>query len=80
MKIVFDIDGTLTNFEKFIIENKKYIEQKYFIELTNLYGYDVDEMFDIKNKFQDVNEGKEKSKEIMNDFWDKYYFKYSFNV
>lgn len=76
MKIVFDIDGTLTDFEKFIIENKNYIEQKYFIELTNLYGYDVDEMFDIKNKFEDVDEGKKKSKEIMSDFWNKYYFKY----
>lgn len=78
MKVVIDIDGTLTNFSKFIIENKWYIEDKYNIKLTNFNGYDVDEMFELDEKLCKIykEEYLTKKEEIINDFWNKFYLKY----
>lgn len=80
MKITFDIDGTLTNFEKFILDNQNYITKKYNIKLTNYDGYDIDEMYEIKNKLIEQNytekEAENKANEIMNKFWNKFYLKY----
>lgn len=80
MNIGFDIDGTLTNFEDFIIRNKKYIEKKYGFTLTNPNGYDVDEMFEIKKKLLEKGLDEElaikKANDITNSFWNKYYLKY----
>ncbi len=70
MKIVFDIDGTLTDFEAFIIENRSYIEEKYAISLTNFDGYDIDGMFDLQNKYNAYG------RDIKDDFWNKYYLSY----
>ena len=80
MKITFDIDGTLTNFEKFILDNQNYITKKYNIKLTNYDGYDIDEMYEIKDKLIERNytekEAENKANEIMNKFWNKFYLKY----
>lgn len=78
MKIVFDIDGTLTNFEKFIIDHSSYLEKKYSLKLTNQKGYDVDGMFEIEkelknSEFEDANK---QCTIIKNDFWNKYYIQY----
>ena len=80
MKIFFDIDGTLTDFEGFILKHRNYIEKKYGFSITNKKGYDIDEMFELKEKFFDQGFSKEvskaKSEKILNEFWYKYYFNY----
>lgn len=80
MKIAVDIDGTLTNFEKFIVDNKTYLRKKYGLSLTNHGGYDVDQMFEIEEAFlkkgESVSSAKQKSESILDDFWHRYYFKY----
>ncbi len=80
MKVVFDIDGTLTNFEKFVFENKDYIINKYHLDVVNPNGYDIDQLFDLRNLY--INQGYSEqeasvlSEKIVMDFWNKYYIKY----
>lgn len=80
MKIAVDIDGTLTDFEKFISDNKAYLRKRYGLSLTNHCGYDVDQMFEIEGFFlkrgDSALSAKQKSESIMDDFWRRYYFKY----
>lgn len=76
MKIVFDIDGTLTDFEKFIIEHRNYLEKKYALKLANPNGYDVDGMFEIEEELKDLQFVNVSKDTINNDFWNKYYVKY----
>ena len=80
--IYIDIDGTLTNFEKFVLDNSKdYMKKKYNFELTNYEGYDIDEMYNLKNvlakKYNDEEKINSLSKKIVNDFWKTYYLKYA---
>lgn len=82
MRIVFDIDGTFTDFEKFVLKNApKYVEKKLGLLPTNLKGYDVDQVFDIENQMVKKGVSKEEaaliSKKTMDSFWVKYYLKYS---
>ncbi|UWG96972.1 hypothetical protein LPY66_19215 [Dehalobacter sp. DCM] len=81
MRIGLDIDGTLTDFEKFILDNSsKYMKNKHDLDIININGYDVDEVFDIENEL--IKRGcynelaSRKNKEILSDFWKKYYLKY----
>ena len=78
MKIAVDIDGTLTDFEKFISDNKAYLRKRYGLSLTNHCGYDVDQMFEIEGFFlkrgDSALSAKQKSESIMDDFWRRYYF------
>lgn len=81
-KIGFDIDGTFTDFEEFLLNNsKKYMLKKYGLELVNPNGYDIDEMFDIVNYYKSngftYEQALEKSNNIVSDFWNKFYIKYA---
>ena len=80
MNIAFDIDGTITNFEEFILKNRKYIEKKYQLNLNNASGYDIDEMFQIKQQLVEkgISElvAEKLETKIVNDFWNRYYIKY----
>lgn len=74
MKIGIDIDGTLTDFKKFLIENsQKYMQKKHGLKLTNPDGYDIDQMYEIEKYY--INQGYSentaylKSQAIMNDYW-----------
>lgn len=60
MKIVFDIDGTLTNYNEFV-KNKAipYIKSKYQLEVINPNALEIEDVFDIENHA------------ILNDFWYK---------
>lgn len=77
-----DIDGTLTNFEKFIYDNGvDYMRKKYQIELTYPYGYDVDETFEVADvmvlRGYNQEEAELLAKKIMSDFWNRFYLKYA---
>lgn len=80
MNIAFDIDGTITNFEEFILKNRKYIEKKYQLNLNNAFGYDIDEMFQIKQQLVEKGiselEAEKLETKIVNEFWNRYYIKY----
>lgn len=81
MAILFDIDGTLTNFEKFVLDNgPKYMLNKHGINIANENGYDIDEVFDLPRYFlsegMDYNEALKTSDKIMSQFWQRYYLKY----
>ncbi|NLM63533.1 MAG: hypothetical protein GX190_04395 [Mollicutes bacterium] len=88
MRIGFDIDGTLTPFERFVLVNgKKYMNKKYNMNIRNVYGYDIDQVFEVaqvlmeranaKGQNLSLEEAFVKSEEIMEEFWNKYYLKYS---
>ncbi|MDD2203322.1 MAG: AMP-binding protein [Bacilli bacterium] len=81
MKIGFDIDGTLTDFEKFVFDNAiTFMKKKYNMNIINENGYDLDQVFDIENQLLkkgfSIEEAATKTEQIMNDFWERYYIKY----
>ncbi len=81
MAVLFDIDGTLTNFEKFVLENgSKYMLKKHGLGVANVNGYDIDQVFALQRYFFDEGcepiKAKEKSDKIMKAFWNMYYLKY----
>lgn len=83
MKIGFDIDGTLTNFEKFIINNSQtYMQQFHNLQITNPNGYDLDQMYEIEKAFlkrgYSENYAYIQSNNILNEYWKKFYIKYLF--
>ena len=52
MKIIFDTDGTLTNFNKFINLNAlKYFEQEYGMTIVNPKALELEDIFDMDNFF-----------------------------
>lgn len=80
-RVGFDIDGTLTNFEKFVFSHAvNYMKRKYNMNVVNSDGYDVDKAFDIENQLIERGYSKEeanlKATEILNTFWEKYYPEY----
>jgi uncharacterized HAD superfamily protein len=81
MRIGFDIDGTLTNFEKFVFDHAiSYMQKNFGMAVVNNNGYDLDEVFDIENQLlsrgYSAVEASTKAKKILNEFWEKYYPKY----
>lgn len=81
MKIGIDIDGTITNFEKFILDNsQKYMMDNYGLEIVNSNGYDIDEMYDLENTFlkrgYSEHSAIAEAKKIMDKFWEKYFHLY----
>ena len=85
MKIVFDIDGTLTDFEKFVLENSEdYMKRKYGLGIANYNGYDLDEVYALRERFIEeglfLSDAYWKARKVLNSFWTKYYIKYCFMV
>lgn len=68
MKIIFDIDGTLTNYNDFI-ESKAipFIISRFHLEVINKNALEIEEIFDIKE--HDFNN-------IIEIFWHKYFFSF----
>lgn len=68
MKIGIDIDGVLTDIEKWQLDyGSKFYYENYHKGIINNKGYETDEIFD-------------SSRECDNLFWDKYFKDYSVNV
>lgn len=83
MKIIVDIDGTLTNFDAFVFEHApSFVYKRIGLTPVNLFGYDVDQVFDLANQL--VRLGKTRAEadamaqDILNQFWDRYYLRYCF--
>ena len=74
MKIIFDTDGTLTNFNKFINLNAlKYFEQEYGMTIVNPKALELEDIFDMDNFFAkkyiiDKEEAKQYTKKAIDEF------------
>lgn len=82
MRIGFDLDGTFTNFEKFVLDNAiDFMQKNYGMSVKNKYGYDIDQVFDVANVLMERGLSKEqaimKSYEVTSHFWEKFYISYS---
>lgn len=75
MKIVFDIDGTLTNFNKYIRENAiNYFIKKYNMPVKYPNKLEIQEIFDMDNYFCskyscDLQSAKKYTKCALNKYW-----------
>ena len=75
MKIIFDTDWTLTNFNKFINLNAlKYFEQEYDMTIVNPKALELEDIFDMDNFFAkkyhiDKEEAKLYTKKAIDKFW-----------
>lgn len=74
MRIVFDLDGTLTDFNKFI--DKKaipYFAKKYGLQVINPNELEIEDIFDIIKSLQkrglSVKEAENEQKKMLNKFW-----------
>lgn len=83
MRIFCDIDGTLTDFEKFVkMYSPQYMQRKYGWEIDNPYGYDIEQLFSVKEKLSkfglNTTEKEHECEKIVEQFWNTYYLKYLF--
>lgn len=74
MKIIFDLDGTLTDFNKFVQRNAvSYFKRKYHMSIINSDALEIEDIFDIKNVLMQagysLREAEEKERNILNRFW-----------
>lgn len=76
MKIIFDIDGTLTNYNDFIRKKAvPYIKSNYQLEVANINALEIEDIFDIQNQFImrkfSKHEAHKKKAAIINNFWQR---------
>jgi len=75
MKIILDIDGTLTDFSKFINDNAiSYFKDNYNMEIINEDELEVEDIFDMDNFFMkkyncNVEQAKKYTKKALDKFW-----------
>lgn len=80
MKIVFDIDGTLTDFNKFLKSNAfDYFEKKYGMRIKHPDALEIQDIFDMDNFFIErekcsQEEAKLMTKKALDKFWISYRF------
>lgn len=78
-RIGFDIDGTLTDFTGFILNNSKsYMRRKYGYEVIDETGYDVDEIYLSDKCFSGLNQAEADKRrcDIVRKYWNRYFWKY----
>lgn len=73
-KIVFDIDGTLTDFTKFVQKNAiPYFKRKYHMDVVDSNALEIQEIFDIQNTLIQLEHSMEEAgkieDEMLNRFW-----------
>ncbi|MBQ3021016.1 MAG: 1-acyl-sn-glycerol-3-phosphate acyltransferase [Bacilli bacterium] len=75
MKVIFDTDGTLTDFNQFIKDNAiDYFKNEYGMEVVYPNKLEVEDIFDMDNFFKDkyncsLKEAKKHTKEALDKFW-----------
>jgi uncharacterized HAD superfamily protein len=83
MKVACDIDGTITDFEKFTYRySAQYMKKRYDWEILNHSGYDIDQMYMIVPRLMESGYSKHEAEveceKIVGKFWNRYYLKYIF--
>ena len=80
MKLVFDIDGTLTDYNKFVRENAlDYFKKKYGMNVIYPQKLEIEEIFDMENFFStkykcDVGQAKTYTNTALNKYWVSFNF------
>jgi len=75
MKIILDIDGTLTDFSKFIKDNAiSYFKDNYNMKVIYEDELEVEDIFDMDNFFMkkyncNIDEAQKYTKEALDKFW-----------
>lgn len=75
MKIVFDTDGTLTDYNNYVTENAiSYFERKYGMEVKYPTELEIEDVFDMGNFFKDKHgcdsqEAKMYTESALNKYW-----------
>lgn len=74
MKIIFDLDGVLTDFHQFVQQNAvTYFKKKYGMDVVNHNALEIEDIFDIQNILRKSNysehEADKIQKRILNHFW-----------
>lgn len=74
MKIIFDLDGTLTDFNKFIQENAiDYFGKKHHMNVQNPDALEIEDIFDIQKSLEasgyTPKDALARQKHILNRFW-----------
>lgn len=75
MKIIFDIDGTLTDYNNFVKKNAiKYFKNKYKMEIVNPNALEIEDIFDMQNFFinkknMTQEEALKEVKRVMDKYW-----------
>lgn len=74
MKIIFDFDGVLTDFNKFIQENAiEYFRRKYHMEVVNPTELEIEDIFNIQSALEtsgySVQDAESIKKRMLNRFW-----------
>lgn len=80
MKIVVDLDGTLTNFREFIKINAiPFFEKKYQMEIVNKDELEIEDIFDMDNFFiKKYNCSKEEAKVMTKNALDSFWVGFNF--
>lgn len=80
MKMVFDLDGTLTDFNSFIMKNAlPFFKNKYKLEVINKDALEIEDIFDIRNQLLKNNaisteEAICQEKKMIKSFWFSVFF------
>lgn len=75
MKFIFDTDGTLTDFNKFVRDNAiNYFEERYGMTVVYPDELEIEDIFDMDNFFSkkyncDLDRAKEFTKKVLDKFW-----------
>lgn len=74
MKIIFDFDGTLTDFNRFIQENAiNFFQKKYHMEIVSPDELEIEDIFDIQNTLERFGYSKQEAetikKRMLQHFW-----------
>lgn len=81
MKVIFDIDGTLTEFEDFVLAHaNEYMKKNYAMKPVNYDGYDLDQVYALQDYYikqgSSYEEAAALSNEAMGKFWEMKYLNY----
>ncbi len=83
MKIIFDFDGVLTDYNQFIQKNAiGYFQKKYQMKIINPDALEIEDIFDIQNILKALGHSEQEAiniqKKMLNHFWISHRFiKYS---
>ena len=77
--IGIDIDGTLTDFTGFILNNSvSYMKKHYGCDVKNRNGYDISEIYDLENLFifRNFSNPQKEVEKAEAKFWKQIFVKY----
>lgn len=79
MKIIFDFDGVLTDFNKFVKQNAiTFFKKKYGMDVINPYALEIEDIFEIQNVLKKSGCSEQEAlniqKRMLNHFWVSYRF------